>query len=376
MAKNSIRQMDIVAANNTDVGGISLAEGIMRPPAVNNSFREYSAELAQWLAEMSYPTVGGTADALTLTPTTALAALANNTVFTATIGASPNATTTPTLAVSGLAATVIRKMSGGVDVALAIGDLKALTPYAFIFKTAANAAAGAWIVLDMSFPTTSTDLGLLIDALSAKATPVDADEMPLSDSAAAQVGKKATFTQAWTNYFKVKADLLYQPLKAILTTLGNLANAAGVLTNDGSGNLSWATSSKRTLLATLSTASGSSVTSGTLATTYSSWDLEFDSVSSSSVVATSINISSDGGSTFDSAKAINGATGLGASGRVTLARTAITGNKIVTGMLGIGSGGADVFGQVFSTKTSPTNCVQIISGGTFNGGTVYVYGVP
>jgi hypothetical protein len=157
MSKLSIRQMDIIAANNTDVGGISLGENIMRPPAVNNAFREYSAELAQWLAEMSYPTVGGTADALTLTPTTALAALANNVVYTGTIGAAANATTTPTLAVSGLAATVIRKMSGGVDVALAIGDLPALTPFVFIYKAAANAAAGAWIVLSYGAVTSFTD---------------------------------------------------------------------------------------------------------------------------------------------------------------------------------------------------------------------------
>lgn len=85
----------------------------------------------------------------------------------------------------------------------------------------------------------ATDLGLTIDALTAKTTPVDADEIGLSDSAASEVGKKATFTQMWTNYFKGKADALYQPLKTILTTLGALANGAGALTNNGSGTLSW-----------------------------------------------------------------------------------------------------------------------------------------
>jgi hypothetical protein len=37
----------------------------------------------------------------------------------------------------------------------------------------------------------------------------------------------------------VDLSLVYQPIATILTTLSGLADAAGVLTNDGSGNLSW-----------------------------------------------------------------------------------------------------------------------------------------
>lgn len=37
----------------------------------------------------------------------------------------------------------------------------------------------------------------------------------------------------------VDLGLVYQPIDTILTTLSSLADAAGVLTNDGSGNLSW-----------------------------------------------------------------------------------------------------------------------------------------
>ena len=48
-----------------------------------------------------------------------------------------------------------------------------------------------------------------------------------------------------THYYGRKAlgwsslDSVYQPLATILTTLSNLANASGVLTNDGAGNISW-----------------------------------------------------------------------------------------------------------------------------------------
>ena len=82
-------------------------------------------------------------------------------------------------------------------------------------------------------------LGAMISGATAKATPVDADLLGMADSADGDASKKTTFLQVWANYFKGKADALYQPVKTILTTLGNLANGAGVLTNNGSGTLSW-----------------------------------------------------------------------------------------------------------------------------------------
>lgn len=51
----------------------------------------------------------------------------------------------------------------------------------------------------------------------------------------------------------------FQPLKATLTALGGLANAAGVLTNDGSGSLSWEASSSVTLGTAVAATSGTSI---------------------------------------------------------------------------------------------------------------------
>jgi len=45
MAKTAVSQWDTTANNNTDVGGISLAENVMQPPAVNDAFREIMAQL-------------------------------------------------------------------------------------------------------------------------------------------------------------------------------------------------------------------------------------------------------------------------------------------------------------------------------------------
>jgi len=45
MSKDNIADWDETPANNQDVGGISLAEGVMKGPAVNNAFREMMAQI-------------------------------------------------------------------------------------------------------------------------------------------------------------------------------------------------------------------------------------------------------------------------------------------------------------------------------------------
>ena len=45
MAKTTVSDWDTTAANNTDVGGITLAEGAMLPSGVNNAFREMMAQI-------------------------------------------------------------------------------------------------------------------------------------------------------------------------------------------------------------------------------------------------------------------------------------------------------------------------------------------
>ena len=76
------------------------------------------------------------------------------------------------------------------------------------------------------------------NAATSKTTPVDADEIPLADSATSFSLKKLT----WANLkatAKTYFDTLYQPLATILTTFSGLANSSGVLTNNGSGTLSY-----------------------------------------------------------------------------------------------------------------------------------------
>jgi hypothetical protein len=167
------------------VAGITLAENQTLPSMVNGIERAEMAQIIQYVNEMSYPTAGGTANALTLTPTTALAALASNVAYT--FNAASANSTAATLAVSGLTAKAIRKIVGGTDVALAANDIQANGRYTVVYDTAANGAAGAWILTG-----TPPEVGVAIDGLTAKATPVDADEFILADSAASFLGKKVT----------------------------------------------------------------------------------------------------------------------------------------------------------------------------------------
>lgn len=86
MAKLAVSQWDTTASNNTDVGGISLAEGVMLPSAVNNALREMMAQIAAGVVvktaatttvsayfQLAEATNNGT-NKLTLTPTTSLTA--------------------------------------------------------------------------------------------------------------------------------------------------------------------------------------------------------------------------------------------------------------------------------------------------------------
>lgn len=130
------------------------------PSTVNGSARAMMQREAQRLIDTGYPTAGGSADALTLTPLNVLTSYTSGMVYTFT-AASTN-TTNATLNISGVGIKAIRKISGGVDVALTAGDIAAASRYQVVYDSTANAAAGAWILTGSSGfngTLTSTDAG-------------------------------------------------------------------------------------------------------------------------------------------------------------------------------------------------------------------------
>lgn len=126
-----------------------------------------------------------------------------------------------------------------------IGDLI----YASGVGTPARLAAGTANKLLKSGGTTNApvweDIGLVVNALTAKATPVDADSIMMVDSAASNVGKKATWTQIKA-FLKTYFDTLYN-LYTHPTGDGNLHVPANSTTNNNkilkanatAGSYSW-----------------------------------------------------------------------------------------------------------------------------------------
>lgn len=81
MAFASISTWLETAASNLELDGISLAENVMRPPAVNNAFRELMAQVAEWTGDDTIASAGTTdissvpAQYVTVTGTTTITSL-------------------------------------------------------------------------------------------------------------------------------------------------------------------------------------------------------------------------------------------------------------------------------------------------------------
>lgn len=97
---------------------------------------------------LNFAAAGGTANALTLTPSPAITAYVD--LDTVSFEATATNTTAATMSISGVGAKAIRKMNAGVDVALVAGDLVDGIRYILNYDTAANAGAGAWILINGS----------------------------------------------------------------------------------------------------------------------------------------------------------------------------------------------------------------------------------
>lgn len=135
--------------------GINVPEGTTAMSALNNADRGTMMRVAQWRDILSYPTAGGSANALTLTPGNALTSYVTGMVFTFR-AASNNSNVTVTLNISAVGTKNIRKIVNGADVALEVGDIIAATRHIVVYDAAANSAAGAWVLLN---PQNSITLG-------------------------------------------------------------------------------------------------------------------------------------------------------------------------------------------------------------------------
>jgi hypothetical protein len=143
----SIFDWSTTALNNDSADGdINWKEG-QNAKTVNNSARQMMGRVAEILLDLGgQGTVGGTANAITLTLNSAFTGLKSG--LLCSLKPTVDNTAAVTLNVNGIGGKAIRKFDTTGEVALASGDLQAGNFYSLIYDTAANSSAGAWICLN------------------------------------------------------------------------------------------------------------------------------------------------------------------------------------------------------------------------------------
>lgn len=157
------------AADNDDSdSGITLRGNADSIRTADNNMRQIMAREKEWLDDHGgQVTVGGSADAITITANSSYASFSDGMVLWFVAGA--DNTGAATVDVNSVGALAIRKISSGSDVALAAGDIKNGQYHRLVYSAAANSAAGGWILTnpadaggDVTGPASSTDGGLVL----------------------------------------------------------------------------------------------------------------------------------------------------------------------------------------------------------------------
>lgn len=152
---DSIYTFDPTASNNTTLDSIPYGPNQLYHNKIDDWFRAVGAKLAQFRNDLGgVVTVGGTGDAVTVTLSSGITAYATGQTFMFKAGAAN--TGAATMNVNAIGAKAIRKISGGTDVALAAGDIAQANRYTVVYDSAANAAAGAFILAGSSVSAATT----------------------------------------------------------------------------------------------------------------------------------------------------------------------------------------------------------------------------
>lgn len=141
-------QNSATAASNTTVNGIGSA-GSSSANLIDDLIRELAAQGRQFANDLGgNNTVGGTADAITITPSSGSISAAYNGLIIGFTAGGDNTTTTPTANVGGLGAEPIKKAVAGAEGAVVAGDIKSGGFYWLRWRSAWDSAGGAWELLN------------------------------------------------------------------------------------------------------------------------------------------------------------------------------------------------------------------------------------
>lgn len=196
-------------ASNSATGGVNSAEG-MDPSAVNDAARAWKQLQARWLDDIGgVVTVGGTADAVTVTLAEGMTALATGMIF----GWKAPGTNTgaATAALSNSAATLLGtpKIRRKGDTALSAGDMISGGFYLFRYDAAYDTGTGALVLLNpeaaLTFATptqtvTGTSTTLAVNPLGVSAARLRRN---LFDNPALQISTVNGNTAGTTNGYEI-----------------------------------------------------------------------------------------------------------------------------------------------------------------------------
>lgn len=145
MADNEF-EYDTTAGNNTDLDGETVGD-TTRIAKVDNLIQHLMANRAAALDDLAgVNTVGGTADAITITTAQTYASLATGLVVAFKAGSAN--TGAATVNVDSLGAKAIRRQG---DTALEASDILANGRYWLVYDASYNSAAGAWILFNSEY---------------------------------------------------------------------------------------------------------------------------------------------------------------------------------------------------------------------------------
>jgi len=143
VSKNTIADLDVTTNNNTDVLGQS-TQGSADANQLDAVDRATLSLLARFYSDLGgVVTVGGSANAITITSASTYQALESGLVIAFKAGSANTGATT--LNLDSLGAKAVRRKG---DVALSGGEIAANGRYLLIYDAAYNGAAGAWVLMN------------------------------------------------------------------------------------------------------------------------------------------------------------------------------------------------------------------------------------
>ena len=158
MAKNTIADLSVTPTNNTDLLGQN-STGAADSNTIDTIIQNLTGILARAYGDQGgLGTVGGSANAITLTSLSTYQSLASG--MQIAFKASAANTGAATLNLDGLGVKKIRRKG---DTALVAGDIAANGRYLLQYDAAYDTAAGAWVLLNQEYTPLDADLTALAD---------------------------------------------------------------------------------------------------------------------------------------------------------------------------------------------------------------------